>query len=87
MDSGGFMALLAARFGPPVTTPHLGAVFAIKDGATGVTFEAFVSAEGPSYGGARKECYEDVAAGDLRLKEDVIRSLSEFEAWLTGEAN
>jgi len=80
-DPERFQELLAARFGPGDPAEDAAFVYPIRDLATDACFEAYVSSDGPSYGGGA-DCYEDVEAGNLELKTNVIEALRDFDAWL-----
>jgi hypothetical protein len=84
MDVARFGRELAARLGPPDQVGDTDYSYSIRDTQTGVEFEAYAAQSGPAYGGSPSESYTDFESGDYRLKQDVLRTLTEFESWLEG---
>lgn len=84
MDVARFGRKLAARLGPPDQVGDADYSYSIRDLQNGVEFEAYAAQSGPAYGGSPGESYTDFENGDYRLKQETLRTLTEFESWLGG---
>ena len=82
-DDDLFGRLLAARFGASDPVGDERYAYSIRDDRTGIEFKAYSATTGPAYSGSPPTHFIDFENNDYRVKPTVMRTLTEFETWLT----